>query len=210
MVRRCRDQRWTANGGGALAREHLDLLLVTKAAQMGTAVFSRTLRRAGGSPATATRPRSSRTRTANRRKLPRGSWLRPRLVEVANWPAAAARSASRADWLAFKAHFRQTNLPAGLMPCFASPAVMAEWSNVGEGESAVVLHSAAAIRAIGAAIRSSRGRNVLTHILESCPVLRPVLDGALLDGPWLSAGVIQPGIRRRYRRGRFIVGQCGG
>jgi flavin-dependent dehydrogenase len=51
---------------------------------------------------------------------------------------------------------------------------------------------------------------VLAHILESCPVLRPVLDGADVDGSWLSAGVIQPGIRQRYIDGTFVVGNAAG
>ena len=56
----------------------------------------------------------------------------------------------------------------------------------------------------------SAGEAVLLHILDSCPVLRPVLDGAAIDGPWLSAGVIQPGIRPRYRDGVFVIGNAAG
>jgi len=54
------------------------------------------------------------------------------------------------------------------------------------------------------------GQTVLTHILESCPVLRPVLEGATVDGPWLAAGAIQPGIRPRRQGGVFVVGNAAG
>jgi flavin-dependent dehydrogenase len=58
--------------------------------------------------------------------------------------------------------------------------------------------------------QATAGESVLTHIRESCPVLKPVLAGASTDGPWLAAGVIQPGIRPRYRDGIFVVGNAAG
>src|SRR5207247_1535150 len=57
---------------------------------------------------------------------------------------------------------------------------------------------------------TSAGEKVLAHIVDSCPALRPVLENADIDGPWLSAGVIQPGIRPRYRDGVFVIGNAAG
>ncbi|HUQ70604.1 MAG TPA: hypothetical protein VM165_13825 [Planctomycetaceae bacterium] len=54
------------------------------------------------------------------------------------------------------------------------------------------------------------GEAVLQHLLESCPVLRPVLDGAIRDQPWLAAGPIRPGLRPCYREGVFVVGNAAG
>jgi flavin-dependent dehydrogenase len=63
---------------------------------------------------------------------------------------------------------------------------------------------------LGRSAGEAAGEAVLGHILESCPVVRNVLDGAELDGSWLSAGVIQPGIRPRYRGGVFVIGNAAG
>src|SRR6185369_11975404 len=54
------------------------------------------------------------------------------------------------------------------------------------------------------------GEAALDHVLRSCPALRAILAGAERDGPWLSAGPIRPGIRPRYRRGVFAVGNAAG
>jgi flavin-dependent dehydrogenase len=40
--------------------------------------------------------------------------------------------------------------------------------------------------------------------------VRPALIGSSRDGPWLSAGPIQPGIRKRYAEGIFQVGNIAG
>jgi flavin-dependent dehydrogenase len=56
----------------------------------------------------------------------------------------------------------------------------------------------------------SAGDAVLQHIIESCPVLRPVLERATLDDSWLAAGAIQPGIRPRWKDGVFTIGNAAG
>jgi flavin-dependent dehydrogenase len=56
----------------------------------------------------------------------------------------------------------------------------------------------------------SAGGAVLDHILQSTPALRPLLAPATLDEAWLSAGPIQPGIRRPYSAGVFVVGNAAG
>ena len=56
----------------------------------------------------------------------------------------------------------------------------------------------------------SAGEAVLLHILDRAPRYGRCLDGAAIDGPWLSAGVIQPGIRPRYRDGVFVIGNAAG
>jgi len=51
---------------------------------------------------------------------------------------------------------------------------------------------------------------VLGHILDSCEGARQALRRAKLDGHWLSAGPIQPGIRRNYADGIFFTGNIAG
>lgn len=54
------------------------------------------------------------------------------------------------------------------------------------------------------------GDAVLKHILTDCPAAVPVLEGAILEGSWLSAGPIRPGIRPAYDRGIYRVGNAAG
>ena len=48
------------------------------------------------------------------------------------------------------------------------------------------------------------------HVLASCRGVETVLAGAELDGPWLAAGPIHPGIRAGYDQGIFRVGNIAG
>ncbi len=48
------------------------------------------------------------------------------------------------------------------------------------------------------------------HILANCPGVAAVLGEASIDGGWLAAGPIQPGIRDCYTRGIFRVGNVAG
>jgi len=56
----------------------------------------------------------------------------------------------------------------------------------------------------------SAGEAVLQHIEESCRGVREALTPARVDGPWLSAGPIRPGIRRRAADGLFFAGNIAG
>ena len=51
---------------------------------------------------------------------------------------------------------------------------------------------------------------VLAHILRNCDGAADALSRAQLDGAWLSAGPIRPGIRRLYDGGVFYVGNIAG
>jgi flavin-dependent dehydrogenase len=115
------------------------------------------------------------------------------------------------DWLAFKAHFRNTDLPSGLMPLLSFHDGYGGMVTCDGGRAS--LSCCLRRRRLERLTRSageSAGEAVLAHILESCPVLRPVLGGAQTEGPWLSAGVIQPGIRPRYRDGVLVIGNAAG
>ena len=56
----------------------------------------------------------------------------------------------------------------------------------------------------------SAAEAVFQHIRESCAGVRRSLERAVLDGAWLAAGPIAPGIRTRYADGIFRVGNAAG
>lgn len=198
--------------GRALAREHLDWLLVERARKLGATIFQpagcNELRSSNqGSMATIECGSAGTLQIAAPVAIAaHGSW------EIGRLPTQRqGRGPCPGDWLAFKAHFRETKLPEGLMPLLCFRGGYGGMVHVGEGRASLSCciqrrHFERLPRRSGEAA----GVTVLTHILESCPVLRPVLAGAVLDGAWLAAGAIQPGIRPRYRDGVFVVGNAAG
>jgi flavin-dependent dehydrogenase len=133
----------------------------------------------------------------------RGSWEPQRLAPV--------RPPSRpGDLLGFKAHFRGDGLPGDLMPLIAFPGGYGGMVRSDAGRSSF---SACIRRDVLARLGredGSAGGVVLHHILTLAPAARPILEGASLDGPWLSAGPIRPGIRGPYRDGLFAAGNAAG
>ena len=199
--------------GRALAREHLDTLLAAKAASRGACVLQ---------PARCVNLRETsdgHLATIESRRSPGTMQLAARVVIAAHgsWETGdlvtqRQREEPRgSDWLAFKAHFRQTNLPPGLMPLISFQ----------DGYGGMV-HCDGGRASLSCCIRRRRferlsraggttaGEAVLAHMLESCPVLWPVLEEAEIEESWLSAGVIRPGIRPRYRQGVFVIGNAAG
>jgi len=198
--------------GRALSREKLDLLLIERAAERGVVLFQParcTALSQRGTSYTATielQKSQSLEVAAGTIIAAHGSWEIGGL-KTQRQPATPQGS----DWLAFKAHFRGTNLAAGLMPLLSFPDGYGGMVHCDEGRASLSccvrrqrLERLARPRGLSA------GEAVLTHILESCESVRTVLDEANLDGPWLAAGAIQPGIRRRFREGVFVVGNAAG
>src|SRR5262249_5499523 len=116
------------------------------------------------------------------------------------------------DLLAFKAHFRDCDLPLDLMPLLIFPG--------GYGGMA---HSDSDRVSLSCCIRREElqrcrrrwpnqhaGDSVVQHIQDSCLGVRQSLILATLDGTWLSAGPIRPGIRSGYSNGVFLAGNIAG
>lgn len=198
--------------GRALSREHLDTLLLAQVAKVGACILQ---------PARCAAISAAGTvfeMTIERRETPAVQLVAPIVIaahgswEIGELPTQRQVDRPRgSDWLAFKAHFRQTRLPCGLMPLVSFAG--------GYGGMVHCDHERASfsccirrkwLERLSRSAGQAAGDAVATHILSSCPALRPVLEGAQLDGPWLSAGVIQPGIRPRYRDGVFVVGNAAG
>ncbi|HSS45791.1 MAG TPA: FAD-dependent monooxygenase [Burkholderiales bacterium] len=200
-------ERW----GRALGREHLDMFLLTAASQAGARVWQ---------PWTATELQRAKNGyickiaakgTSKELHAPiviaaHGSWERGTL---------SAQSINRAhkpsDLLAFKAHFRECDVPSDLMPLLIFP-----------GGYGGMVHSDGGRASLSCCIRRDELRRcrhrqkqhaaeaVLQHIQASCLGVRQALRRASLDGGWLSAGPIRPGIRKRYLNGIFLVGNAAG
>jgi flavin-dependent dehydrogenase len=199
--------------GRALAREHLDTLLLERAAKLGACIYqpARCVEMAmigGDHEVTIEQRQTAQVAAVSARVViaAHGSW------ETGSLPTQRQMARPRgSDWLAFKAHFRGTGLPPGLMPLLS----------FADGYGGMV-HCDSGRASLSCCIRRRRferlsrsagelaGEVVFAHILESCPVVRSILDGAGLDGLWLSAGVIRPGIRPRYKSGVFVIGNAAG
>jgi flavin-dependent dehydrogenase len=116
------------------------------------------------------------------------------------------------DLLAFKAHFRNTRLGAELMPLLAFPG---GYGGMVHSDSGRVSLSCCIRRDTLDACRNayrgiSAGEVVLQHIFRHCDGVRDSLVEAELDGTWLAAGPIRPGIRPRYAEGIFYIGNAAG
>ena len=204
-----RDGPW----GRALSREHLDSLLLARAASQGVDVRQpwrcAELTRDGDGYVCRIESQVTRQSSELRAGLviaAHGSWELGPLVtqpqQVATHPH---------DLLAFKAHFREAALPPGLMPLLSFTDGYGGMVHCDHGQASLsCCLRRGRLERLQRVEGEPAGETVLQHILDSCPVLRPVLNQAIRDEPWLSAGPIRPGLRRCYRDGIFVVGNAAG
>lgn len=195
--------RW----GSALGRHLLDTALLEAAARSGAqlrqpAVFAAMTREGGYHRATLESGRGDREEVLARVVVDaHGSWERI----AGNQPAARP-----GDLLGFKARFTDARLAPGLMPLVLFPG---GYGGLVETDSGMVSFSCCIRRDTLRAVRmshSSAGAAVLQHAMRNCRGLRDTLDGARLEGSWLAAGPIRPGIRRLHDGGIFKVGNAAG
>ena len=203
MLRAPREQIW----GRALGREHLDVMLRDAALGAGARLFQ---------PAEVVG--LSREGDGYLCALNDGYELNARIVIAAcgSWNArgvfAIDAAASRpSDLFAFKAHFTQARLPAGLMPLLAFPG---GYGGLVESDAGRTSLSCCIRRDALTHARQRFGGKaagaVLAHILETTKGARLALEHASLDGHFLSTGPIHPGIRRRQGDGLYFTGNIAG
>jgi len=114
------------------------------------------------------------------------------------------------DLLAFKARFRGGNLAADLMPLLAFP-----------GGYGGMVHSGGGRISLSCCIRRDRldacrarwpqqraGAAVVAHVMEHCAGVAAALSAASLDGAWMAAGPIRPGIHGFGADRVFTVGNA--
>jgi flavin-dependent dehydrogenase len=202
---------WIGRWGRALGREHLDRLLLEAAARAGAQVWQ---------PWRVTEIRAERRRlicTASAKDTSvdlaapiviaaNGSWERG----PSPMPPVSVHRAS--DLLAFKAHFRDCDLPSDLMPLLVFPGGYGGMvhSDGGRVSLSCCIRRDALLRARERYGERHAATAVLRHIAASCAGVRDALARATLDDVWLSAGPIRPGMRRRYSDGVFYVGNAAG
>jgi flavin-dependent dehydrogenase len=197
--------------GRALGREHLDQMLLEAAARAGATLWQPwravDLKRGkDGVVCAITAKGGSKHIYAPIAIIAQGSW------ERGVWPEANVRDHKPSDLLAFKAHFRDCDLPTDLMPLLVFP-----------GGYGGMVHSDGGRVSLSCCIRrdtlsscrqryqsAHAGDAVIQHIQTSCLGVRQVLSRASCDGMWLSAGPINPGIRKCHSDGIFFVGNMAG
>jgi menaquinone-9 beta-reductase len=196
--------------GRALGREHLDLLLLEAAIRAGAQLWQ---------PWTATLLQCRNGRWGCRIEGRRGTGeiIAPIVIAATgSWergPLAIeqARPRRASDLLAFKAHVNNCNLPPDLMPLLVFPGGYGGMvhSDGGRVSLSCCIRRDALRHCRGGEHRRA-GEAILEHILGSCVEVRRVLRSASLDGAWLAAGPIAPGIRKAYSDGIFRVGNLAG
>lgn len=133
-----------------------------------------------------------------------GSWNAKGIFAVSATPKAS-------DLFAFKAHFTNDRLPAGLMPLLAFPG---GYGGLVRTDSGRVSLSCCIRRDTLTRARQRFGGKaadaVLAHILETTKGARAALEEARLEGHFLSTGPIHPGIRARQGDGIYFTGNIAG
>jgi len=128
-------------------------------------------------------------------------------------PSQSVRPPARpSDLFGFKAHFLDSRLPPGLMPLLAFPGGYAGMVHTDHGRLGLscCIRRDQLARARREAGPVKAGEAVLAHITHFCRGAREALAGATLEDQWLSAGPIQPGIRRCGFDRIFLVGNAAG
>jgi 2-polyprenyl-6-methoxyphenol hydroxylase-like FAD-dependent oxidoreductase len=199
--------------GRALAREHLDALLLNHASAAGVCVRQPCSAIGLSKETDSYRCEAKCLDTAEVISIgsrlviaAHGSW------EAGSLPTQRNRLPAReSDLLGFKAHFRNADLAPGLMPLLVFPGGYGGMVHCDGGRvslSCCIRRDMLALVRSGS--RGSAGETVLDYVAESCLGVRQALAGAVRAGDWLSAGPIRPGIRLPGRHGLFLVGNAAG
>lgn len=200
------------NRGCALTRDKLDTLLLEQARNCGATTLqpwkALSIARDERGFVCALQDCESRERKELRARVlvaAQGSW------EGSPIGASRHKDARDGDLFGFKAHFRGSNLPDGLMPLLSFQDGYGGMVHCqDELTSLSCCVGRGRLKRLRQEARAEAGECVLEHIKQSCPAIVPVLDGAVREGAWLAAGPIQPGIRRQYEPGIFFVGNAAG
>jgi flavin-dependent dehydrogenase len=200
--------------GRALGRETLDTVLLDRAAGAGAQVWrpwsATKLERHGQFFLCEMTGRETRERKELRAKVAiaaHGSW------EPGALPTQPSRRGLHpADMLGFKAHFRGSSLPAEMMALMVFPGGYGGMVHTDDGRVSVssCIRRDELERSRRAAPGVPAAESVSLRIQQSCRGAREALAGARLDGAWLSAGPIRPGIRARFADGVFCIGNAAG
>lgn len=193
--------------GRALGREHLDTLLLARAATAGAEVWQ---------PWALTRVekmRDSFIAAAVAKDTGEATQLKARIIIAAHgsWEPGMLPTQTRcypppraSDMFAFKAHFRNGDLPAGLMPLLVFPG---GYGGIVQSDNGRVSVSCCIRRDVLEQCRrqwhGKAAEAVFAHIQASCRGVHETLAGAMRDGAYSAGHSILS------LRWHFYGGQCG-
>ncbi len=199
--------------GRALGRDHLDTLLLARAAELGATILQPCMvKRIDRDGALQVCHATGADGDAVSLSAPvliaaHGSWEPDPSQETKHRPQRAS------DLFAFKANFNNARLEPGLLPVLAFPG----------GYGGIVLgdhgRTTLAFCIRRDALRESRLRHparkaalaALAHVDAHCAGVRDALNGAEIEATWLSVGPIRPGTRAPFRDdGVFAIGNVAG
>ncbi|CAM2840674.1 FAD dependent oxidoreductase [Legionella steigerwaltii] len=198
--------------GRALAREYLDTELINKAKLEGVRVWQ---------PCEAIklhRRQEDGVFLCSVKENNKITEIIAPLVVIANgsWEKRIEQSETKihqsTDLLAFKAHFKNVDLPTNLMPLLA---FRGGYGGIVHSSMQKVTLSCCIRRDILHDLRSKNpgtqaGETVYKYLLSQCRGVREALGSAEREGEWLAVGPIRPGIRSCYKDGIFFVGNIAG
>jgi flavin-dependent dehydrogenase len=197
--------------GRALGRDVLDGLLLEAARNAGVAVFQpwRAVEISDEGDAKVLTIESEGQRRALAAPVivaAHGSWEQGRL------PSNLQKSNRSSDFFGFKAHFLGSCLPFDLMPLLAFRGGYGGmvWEDRGRVSLSCCVRRDALAEVRERYTHMSAAQAVHRHILASCPCVAATIGAASLDGEWLAAGPIRPGIRPGYAKDIFRVGNIAG
>ncbi|MGX5829992.1 NAD(P)/FAD-dependent oxidoreductase [Mesorhizobium sp. 43Arga] len=205
--------------GRALGRDVLDSLLLDAARSAGAEVFqpcrAAGIERDGACQAVRIQAGAGNSRDeATILRAPvivaaHGSW------EPGPLPSQLEKKSRPWDLLGFKAHFSGSTLPPDLMPLLTFPGGYGGMVRADHGRMSIscCIRRDVLARLRGGHVRGgqvSAAETVEHHLRATCRGARDALEEASLDGPWLAAGPIRPGIRAGYDRDIFRVGNVAG
>jgi len=202
-----------AEGSGrAVGREHLDRLLLGRAAAAGAEVWqpcalAEFVEYDGGYECTIVDKGTRQSRALHSRLIiaAHGSW------ESGAMPTQDLRRPPRdSDLFGFKAGFRNSTLPPDLMPLLAFPGGYGGMVHTDGGRVSLscCIRRDQLERCRHQWPRARAGAAVVAHIGSSCKGVALALSSATLDGAWLSSGPLRTGIRTFGRDGIFAVGNA--
>jgi flavin-dependent dehydrogenase len=121
-----------------------------------------------------------------------------------------ARSAS--DLFAFKANFTASSLPEGAISVVALDGGYGGMVVADGGTTTVACcirrDRLSALRTAAPGLRAGDAVEAWLH--RECAGVRRALQGAMRDGPWLSSGPLDPGVRIEAKDGIFRIGNAAG
>jgi flavin-dependent dehydrogenase len=200
-----------AGPGRALGRDRLDYMLLQAAQRAGVEILQPCKavaidRRDDLQFVTVEEGQQQKVLSAPVIIAAHGSW------ETGKLPSQLERTNQPSDLFGFKAHFTGAALAPDLMPLLVFPGGYGGMVTADHGRVSI---SCCIRRDVLSGLRQRSGNIAAAdalwrHVLASCRGVGTVLAGAELDGPWLAAGPIHPGIRAGYDQGIFRVGNIAG